>query len=354
MSPPSACRAVANDVGLETVTGLSDSGGRFMLLGVPPGEYVLQHANRIPRQGAATGKAVVLGFAADHRRTRGHHAISPSNCGRHCASQDGSSSVAVVTRKRHHRRGLLESHSKRRLASRASSSPKSIATSSPSPPSRPAAATSRDRSRPADGSCTSVTLDGKDVTDRVLDLQSDATSFVVTYTDRASKVTGTVTDARGAPSATAVVLAFPVDQQRWSGYGASPRTLKSANTTASGVYTFAHLPPGDYYLIAVENADADGWQDPSRLEALASSRDAAVSCGRRCAQDTGPSRQEHPVIGRSLVVLAVAIAAGTAATGQQPPPRDNAAPSFAVRRRSPAPCWRLTRRSDRRAASASR
>ena len=116
----------------------------------------------------------------------------------------------------------------------------------------------------------SVTLGGKDITDRVFDLQADTTSLVVTYTDRPSKVSGTVTDARGAASPTAVVLAFPVDPQRWSGYGASPRTLKSALTTRTGVYTFEHLPPGDYYAIAIGAADIDGWKDPATLEALAS------------------------------------------------------------------------------------
>lgn len=34
------------DVGLEAVTGMSDASGRFTLLGVPPGEYVLRHAAR--------------------------------------------------------------------------------------------------------------------------------------------------------------------------------------------------------------------------------------------------------------------------------------------------------------------
>ena len=80
---------------------------------------------------------------------------------------------------------------------------------------------------------------------------------------------GTVTDARGGASTTSVVLAFPTDRQRWSGYGASPRNLKSTLSTRTGVYTFEHLPAGDYYVIAVEPADADGWQDPARLEALA-------------------------------------------------------------------------------------
>ena len=115
----------------------------------------------------------------------------------------------------------------------------------------------------------SVTVDGKDITDRVFDLQADATSLVVTFTDQPSKVSGTVKDARGAASPTAIVLAFPVDPKRWSGYGASPRNLKSALASRTGVYTFEHLPPGDYYVIAVDPAEADGWQDPTRLEALA-------------------------------------------------------------------------------------
>ena len=34
------------NVGFETVTGMSDETGRFTLLGVPPGEYVLEHGNR--------------------------------------------------------------------------------------------------------------------------------------------------------------------------------------------------------------------------------------------------------------------------------------------------------------------
>ena len=100
-------------------------------------------------------------------------------------------------------------------------------------------------------------------------MQGDATSLVVTYTDRPSKVSGTVTDEQGSISATAVVLVFPVEARSWSGYGASPRTLKSALATRSGVYTINHLPPGDYYAIAIGAADIDGWRDPATLEVLA-------------------------------------------------------------------------------------
>ena len=120
----------------------------------------------------------------------------------------------------------------------------------------------------------SVTAGGRDLTDRVFDLQADLTSIVVTMTDQPTKVSGVVRDAQGQASATAVVLAFPVDRGRWSRYGTSPRHLKSAITTPAGVYTFDHLPPGDYHVIAIDPSAADNWENPARLEAL--SGDAAT------------------------------------------------------------------------------
>jgi hypothetical protein len=113
----------------------------------------------------------------------------------------------------------------------------------------------------------SMTADGKDITDRVLDLRAD-TMLVMTFTDRPSKVTGMVRDARGEASATATVLAFPADQKRWVGSGRSSRTIRSVTTTRTGTYTFAHLPPGEYNVIAVDDPDPE-WSDAKRLETLA-------------------------------------------------------------------------------------
>ena len=42
--------------GFETATGMSDANGRFMLLGVPPGEYVLKHANPFLSGAARQGR----------------------------------------------------------------------------------------------------------------------------------------------------------------------------------------------------------------------------------------------------------------------------------------------------------
>jgi protocatechuate 3,4-dioxygenase beta subunit len=252
-------------VGFETVTGMTDASGRFTLLGVPPGEYVLTHANAFLSRAIQQGQPA---YWISQRITVGADDISN-----------------LIVRLRPALR--VEGH----VEFRSGSGPPPLmagimfetpfagpgqfvveVTNGARPSFSTVAAGGRYIVRPYEVGgwvVQSVTLDGKDITDRVIDLETDARSLVVTYTDRPSKVSGTVTDARGEASATAIVLAFPADERRWSGYGASPRDLASALTTRTGVYTFDHLPPGDYYVIAIDPTEADGWKDPSRLEALA-------------------------------------------------------------------------------------
>ncbi len=253
-------------VGLETVTGMSDASGRFTLLGVPPGDYVLTHANRFLSRAIQQGQPA---YWISERVTVGAEDVSD---------------LIVTLRPALRVEGRIEYRSD---ASTAPPPNPGIVFETPfgdlgqfaaevtrgtTPTFSTVAAGGQYIARPYDSSgwfVHSVTLGGKDITDRAFDLQTDATSLVVTYTDRPSKVSGTVTDEQGAPHPTAVVVTFPVDPQRWSGYGSFPRTFKSALTTRSGVYTINHLPPGDYYAIALEAADIDGWMAPDTLEALA-------------------------------------------------------------------------------------
>ena len=251
-------------IGFETVTGMSDATGRFTLLGVSSGEYVLTHAN------AFLSRAIRQGLPA--------YWISQ----RVTVGADDLSDLIVALRPALRVEGRIEY----RGGSGAPMMPVIMFETPFGEPGRFAVEVTKGATlsfstvaaggqyivRPYELGgwfVQSVTLDGRDITDRVFDLQADTTSLVVTYTDRPSKVSGIVTDERGAASPTAVVVVFPVDPRRWSGYGASPRTLKSALTTRSGVYTIDHLPPGDYYAIAIGAADIDGWRDPSTLEALA-------------------------------------------------------------------------------------
>jgi hypothetical protein len=255
------------EVGFETVRGMSDASGRFTLLGVPPGEYVLKQASsflaRATREGRPsywTSQRVIVGDSdladltvelrpafrvAGRMEFRGTSGLQPAPL------------IPVV---------VFETASGEPAQFAAESSRETATFST-------VAAGGRYILRaPSSGGrfIESITLDGKDITDRVFDLQSDATSIVITYTDRPSRVSGTVKDARGNASATAMVLAFPVDRQRWSNYGTNPRHLRSVYTTEIGGYTFDHLPPGAYCVIAIEDAEGDDWMDPQKLAALAS------------------------------------------------------------------------------------
>jgi hypothetical protein len=252
-------------VGLETATGMSDATGRFTLLGVPAGEYVLTQATQFLSRAIQTGQPAYWMF---HRITVG-------------AEDLGDLIVPLRPALR------VEGRIEHRGANNAQVTPGITFETPFGEPGQFAAEVTKGATlsfstiaaggqyiaRPYELGgrwvVQSVTLGGKDITDRAFDLQADATSLVVTFTDRPSKVSGTVTDEHGAATASAVVLVFPVDPQRWSGYGTSPRTLRSALTSRSGVYTFEHLPPGDYYAIAIGDADIDGWRDPARLEMLA-------------------------------------------------------------------------------------
>ncbi len=261
-------------VGFETATGMSDAGGRFTLLGVPSGDYVLTHATRFLSRAIQQGQPA---YWISERVTVGAEDVSD---------------LIVTLRPALRLEGRIEF----RGGSPPPAAIVGIAFETPFgelgqvfvQPTKGAtltfstvAAGGQYIVRPSETSTWfvhSVTLGGKDITDRAFDLQADATSLVVTYTDRPSKVSGTVTDERGAADPTAIVVIFPVDPQRWSGYGSSPRTLKSALTTRRGVYTINYLPPGDYYAIALEAADIDGWMDPDTLE---DSRDAGDEADRR-------------------------------------------------------------------------
>ena len=252
-------------VGFETVTGMSDATGRFTLLGVPAGEYVLSHANRFLSRALQQGQAA-------------YWISQPITVG-----ADDLSDLVVMLRPALRIEGRIEYGG--------ANTPQSVipgimfetpfgelgqfaveVTKGATLAFSTVAAGGQYIARPYETGgwfVRSVTLRGKDITDRVFDLQEDATSIVVTYTDRPSKVTGTVTDDQGSTSTTAVVLVFPADSQRWSGYGASPRTLKSALTSRRGVYTIDHLPPGEYYAVAVAADDIDGWKNQAVLETLA-------------------------------------------------------------------------------------
>jgi hypothetical protein len=254
------------EVGFETATAVSDATGRFTMLGVPPGEYDLTHADELLVRSAEGGRTAywvkqhITVPAGDLRDLVVNLRPAIRIAGR---VQFGSGVTAPATLPPNQGSLTLENPSVEATQAFAPARNGEFSTIAPG---------GRYIAHAVENSgwfVESITLDGKDITGRPFDLQTDATTFVVTYTNRPSKVTGVVKDARGQVASDAMVIVFPTDQQRWRDYGRSPRFLRSVPMSIKGTYTFDHLPPGDYYVIAIEGIDGEGWRDPKVLQSLA-------------------------------------------------------------------------------------
>ena len=111
--------------------------------------------------------------------------------------------------------------------------------------------------------------EGRDVSTEPLMLTGNAREVVIRFTGRWSGVSGTVRSEAGGPDPDALVVLFPTDPAAWTDYGAAPRRLKSARTSNAGAFALSSVPPGDYYMLALPDAEAEGWQEPEMLQALA-------------------------------------------------------------------------------------
>jgi hypothetical protein len=265
----------AAEVGLDAALSVSDAGGGFSFLGVPPGEYVLTHGDNFLSRTAREGRPV---YWFNQRLTVGGDdlqnlvvALRPALrvegriVARRAMSEPPRSEVP---------RGVVVFES-------ATGAPDQFAVETQTEQFATVASAGRYIVRPtAFGGwfIESITLDGKDITERPFDLDGDATSFVITYTNQPSKVSGSVKDARGSAATDAMVLVFPADSQRWIDYGKSPRMLRAVDVTPAGTYTFDHLVAGEYFIVAIGTSQAEGWRDPEMLKTL-SSRAERLSVG---------------------------------------------------------------------------
>ena len=113
----------------------------------------------------------------------------------------------------------------------------------------------------------SAIYQGRDIADVSVDVSGgDIAGIVVTLTDRPAEISGTVRNGTGA-DVDASVLVFPTESALWTGT-LNPRRMRSARVSKTGSYSVKGLPPGSYYLIAVPDEEASDWTDPRALENL--------------------------------------------------------------------------------------
>jgi hypothetical protein len=108
----------------------------------------------------------------------------------------------------------------------------------------------------------------------------------VIVTDKLTDVTFHVTDANGTPTSTYVALVFSIEPARWVENSRYIRTFvpappfdqafEPAETAVPGsVPTTAAresvkgLPPGEYYVVALDDLESDAVTDPAVLDSLA-------------------------------------------------------------------------------------
>jgi hypothetical protein len=112
----------------------------------------------------------------------------------------------------------------------------------------------------------SIASRGADAVDDPVAVRGDDVTLAIALTTRGTEVIGTVRDARMQYAVGAAVIVMPVladGRGIWT-----PNRIRETRVSASGVFNVKGLPPGDYVVVAIDEASAEGWQDPRRLAAL--------------------------------------------------------------------------------------
>jgi hypothetical protein len=119
----------------------------------------------------------------------------------------------------------------------------------------------------------SVRITGVDATHRGFDFGSTQETFrdaLIEVSHATGVISGRVAGESGGPAGGGAVIVFSTDQERWF---ATSSYLKRTQASPNGSFRVGGLPPGDYYVAAVdpnESVDSGEWQEPEALHALTS------------------------------------------------------------------------------------
>lgn len=121
-------------------------------------------------------------------------------------------------------------------------------------------------------SLQSVIADGKDITDRPIDITPESLpkDVAVTISDKWQSVSGKLAQANGAPASDYTVIVFPADKAYWV---TGSRRILTARPDTQGQFMLGgqgmvSLPAGDYLLATVTELDRDEQFDPALLASL--------------------------------------------------------------------------------------
>jgi hypothetical protein len=138
----------------------------------------------------------------------------------------------------------------------------------------------------ADWYLKSVVIRGQEQVDSPFDFGASGTfsDIEVLISAFGATVTGRVTDDRAAPVRDCAVVVFSTFRDRWSALSRWVKTTE--HPSSEGTFTVRGLPPGDYWVAAIERRDSafEPTADPDLLESL-SSRAVRITLGEGQSQD---------------------------------------------------------------------
>jgi Carboxypeptidase regulatory-like domain len=114
-----------------------------------------------------------------------------------------------------------------------------------------------------------ATYQGRDVSDVSVEVVTDLSNVVMTFTDKSTRLTGSVQADAGLDVARAMVVVFPAEPAAWVDYGRSSRRITGVPITASGTFSMPTPPDGDYHILALPGDRTEDWQNPAVLKTLA-------------------------------------------------------------------------------------
>jgi hypothetical protein len=114
-----------------------------------------------------------------------------------------------------------------------------------------------------------VRLNGADVTDAGIDFKpnEDISGVEVELTNKLTTISGLVRNSRGEVSKDYTTIVFAQDKEKWTG---STRYQSAGRPDQDGRFKISGLPPGEYYIIAVDRVEPGQIGDPDFLETVRS------------------------------------------------------------------------------------
>ena len=275
---PDYLSELTTDRGFESGIASTDSAGRFVFLGVTPGQYSLRVAAAIGAQNSPERRELAGAASLTVNEGDARNVVITVDRGVTVSGRIAFDGALPPPRPEALQRfairldpadpGVHRSPTAFRAAVDRTGSFR-IADVRPGKYVVKFSASAEDRRAMEGWESAGATLAGRDVSTRPMTVQSDVSGIVLTLSDHAGRVSGVVHDASGRPDPSACVMLFTTDRELWVDSGSTNRRIRGIRAAEDGTFVIQVVHEGEYFLSAIPEEDAANWDDPRVLDLVA-------------------------------------------------------------------------------------